>query len=326
VTDPPVIQELAVTTEPRDTPDDGRPSAEARVRLAGELHEQLASSRLAWDAALLRSDAALATGDAAEVQAALDDHRLLLGALEERLGAVVAGATAARDVEQSAQGDPPAEPLDPTPDQRASPRRGASALLGAAAAVLLVTGVLVSELPFEADGLIAGTEAPEVERALRPPPASEPLGVAGPPRVGRTSRVAPRGTLPTASGGAPAVPAPDDREPGGNAREVTREPAADRTVTSTDAEATDAEATDAEATDGDGPVPGAVTGPQRQHTALPRHGDMAGSLPSRDGGDGHDLPASSPAPLAELPQEPARQDPAAPAVAPAASEPTTELG
>lgn len=310
-----------MTTEPRDTLDDGRPSFEAGVRLADELHEQLASSRLAWEAALLRSDAALATGDAAEVQAALDDHRSLLGALEERLGAVVAGATAVRDVEDAVQGQPPAEPLEPTADQHRSPaRRGASAFVGAAAAVLLVTGVLASELPFEADGLIAGTEAPEGELARRTPPPSEPLGVAEPPRVEVTSRVAPPGTLPTASGGAPAVPAPDDPRPGRGAPEVTGEPAAGRTVPSADAEAVDA----------DGPVTGPVTSPERQHTEPPRVGELTESVASRDGSHAQELPASSPDPVPELPQDPVPPDPVPPSapssVARAASEPTTELG
>lgn len=308
-----------MTTEPRDSPDDGRPSFEARVRLAGELHEQLASSRLAWGAALLRSDAALATGDAAEVQAALDDHRSLLGALEERLGAVVAGAMAVRDGERAVQGHPPAEPLQPTPEQHGSSgRRGASALLGAAAAVLLVAGVLASELPLEAEGLIAGTEAPQGERVLRPPPAPEPLGAVGPPRAGGASRSAPPGMLPAVSGGATAVPAPSERGPAGGAvREARGEPAADRTVTST---ATGAEAVDAETADV--PVTGPATGLERQHTQPPRHDEVSGSLPSPDEGPGRDLPAAIPDdPLAEP-----GPDPVPPRVAPAASEPTTELG
>jgi hypothetical protein len=296
-------------TTPRDTPDDGRPSVEARVRLAGDLRDQLASSRLAWEAALLRSDAALASGDPAEVQAALDDHRSLLDEFEERLGAVVAGATTARDLEVPAPDHAPAEP--PPTGERSSPaRRGAVALLGTAAAVLLVAGALASELPLEADLLNARTEAPEVESAPPDRPASAGPGEEAPPRDPGSDRVPPPGVPPTAPPGGPAVSTPS--EPGaGSDRETTDEPASDREVA----------ASQTRPTEEDGPTSDRVPAPERRHTDRPRRDEASGSLPDLDGVEGQGVSSPLRAPFAELPQ-----DPVAPAPSPVASEPPTGLG
>lgn len=291
-------------TSRRDSPDDGRPSLEARARLADELHEHLASSRLAWDAALLRSDAALAEGNAAEVRAALDEHRLLLSALEERLGAVVSGATLDRDL-QATIPDPAPAALPPATSERPSPTgRGASALLGAAAAVLLVTGVLATDLPLEARGFIAGTEAPEADDAVRTWPASERTDRARSPRTG--------GTLDTSPD---ALPGDSDDAPGTDARsqpDPTPARGADRTVPGEDVAASDTDAPPAH-----GAASGPIPGPDRQRTDAPSADELTRSLPSRDGGDGHDVSTALPDPLAELPED---------AVPPATSEPTPGLG
>lgn len=301
-------REPAVTSL-RDTPDDGRPSLEARARLADELHEQLASSRLAWEAALLRSDAALAEGDAAEVQAALDEHRLLLGALEERLGALVAGATADRDL-QAPSPDPAPAALPRATSERASPaRRGASALLGAAAAVLLVAGVLATDLPLEDRGLVAGTEAPEADDALRTRPASERIDGARTPPTGETLD-APPGVLPGDAGDAPAASTRSQPDPA-PARGAT-----DRTVPEEDVAASDTDAPPAHDAAAD-----PITGPDRRRADAPSADELTRSLPSRDGGEGHDVPTALPDTLAELPE-----DAVPPATSPVTSEATPGLG
>lgn len=293
-------------TSLRDTPDDGRPSLEACARLADELHEQLASSRLAWDAALLRSDAALADGDAAEVQAALAEHRLLLGVLEERLAAVVSGATADRDLQAPIRDPAPASLPRPTSERASPSRRGASALLGAAAAVLLVAGVLATDLPLEARGLIAATEAPEADDALRTSPASERVDGARPPRTGGTLDASP-GLLTDGSGTAStrsrSQPAPARRAP-------------DRTPPQEDLAASDTDPPSAQDA-----APGPITGPDRQSVDASSADELTGPLPSRDGGEGHDVPTALPDPMAELPED--AVPPGAPS---AASEPAPGLG
>ncbi|MEX1164450.1 MAG: hypothetical protein WEB03_13020 [Nitriliruptor sp.] len=141
---------------------DRRPSATDRARLAGDLHRELGTSRLAWDAALLRSDAAIAGGDEDEVRAALDDHRLLLQILEQRIGEVVATAAQARI------GDPtPDEPalLESTTGSNGGPRdrlatvlHRAGVLLGTAAAVLAVVAVGVGDPPIGPQTTVARSE------------------------------------------------------------------------------------------------------------------------------------------------------------------------
>jgi hypothetical protein len=310
-----------VTTD-RATPDDGRPSDEARARLTAELSEHLAASRVAWDAALLRSDAALDAGDDAGAQAALDDHRVLLGSLEERLGAIVADAIAAReaeagvgdgvDVGRPAAASPAPAPVPPTP--AASPparpgrhgpatggvtplRRGASALLGAAAAVALLAGLLSVELPL--DGAVTASGVAGEPTDVGAEPASAPVAEFG--RVSGFAVFGPRATLPRFSGSLPR-PAP---------------PAADAEPTQPAEVLADAPAPDAP--DAPEPTEPAVASRSLGDEVDDRAGDadaspledLVGRLPApgEDGGDetedgdgGLDVATSVPAPFVELTQ------------------------
>lgn len=181
-------------TDPRDAAD-GPPSVGRRDAFADRLGRELDASRLAWDAAILRSDAALASGDADSVRRALDDHRLLLEILEARIGEVVATA----DASTGGVGGAPELPAtdDPTtrapatgseqaalvPTARATGRGNrwvrtylrASALVGAAAAVALVVVVGTGGAPAGPDATIARTDqdAAEVERRLEARTAAE---------------------------------------------------------------------------------------------------------------------------------------------------------
>lgn len=114
----------------RDPPIVGRPSACAQGRLAVSLRDQIDGSKLAWEAALLRGDAAIADGDAREVEAALAEQRAILVALEARLGEVVASATVEREAEHVVTAVPPPPRRDPL-------RRRLPAVLGSAAAALV---------------------------------------------------------------------------------------------------------------------------------------------------------------------------------------------
>ncbi|WP_052665482.1 hypothetical protein [Nitriliruptor alkaliphilus] len=314
-------------TSPHATPDDGRPSIEARTRLAGDLHEQLASSRMAWDAALLRSDAALASGDEAEVQAALADHRLLLGVLEERLGAVVAAATVTREAERVVRSSaavcadpaPPGGHATPPPALAASdPRRGpvapspghrlVGALAGAAVALVFLGGLLGADLRLGTDGLVAGTttqDEPGVQARVAATSVAPPAlpgfgGVAGPrAALPRFSGSLPPATAPTgpndAAGpsgdAAPGLPGqlPDDREG------APTPPGPDR----------------------DGPPRGDAPGAPD----LPRPEELVERLAEREGGDGTDVDTSIPRSLTEI----VEVTPEAP-IEPAASDPTGGLG
>lgn len=211
-------------TSPTATPDDGRPSTESRARLAAELHEQLAASRMAWDAALLRSDAALAAGDQAAADAALEDHRALLGVIEERLGAVVAAALVAREAEDVVRSAAEVEPVDeapavPRPAPGTAPsqavdgsdrpvaepvagRRAVSSLLGAATAVALIAGVLTGDLRLDPRGSIAGSST-EGSNDLRTQVASERVTDALTGLDAEADTVGPRAELPAFSGSLP---------------------------------------------------------------------------------------------------------------------------
>lgn len=295
------------------TPDDGRPSVEARTRLAEDLHEQLASSRMAWDAALLRSDAALASGDEAEVQAALADHRLLLGVLEERLGAVVAAATVTREAEQVVHGraatvgadlapadvhatppvasgsDPRRDPVTPSPGHRL-----VSALAGVAAALVLVTGLLGADLRLGPDGVVAGTatqDEPDVRARVAATTVVRPAlpglgGVAGP-----------RAALPRFSGSLPPATAPTDQTetpgPASGVADAAPGPAGGGPAGPEGAPTVPAPSLD---------VPTTVDAPEAP--SLPRPEELIERLADRDGGDGEDvgasLPPSIPRSLAEI--------------------------
>ncbi len=183
----------------RRTGADRRPSAAARARVADGLHRELGSSRLAWDAALLRSDAAIAGGDEDEVRAALDDHRLLLAILEQRIGEVVATAdtgetldpparTAVGDLEPTLDAEPAGVcgPAAAGRDRLATALQRAGVLLGAAAAVLAVIAVGVGDPPTGARTTIAGSaqDAAVVDAELEARRAGEtrprPIGPTAP--------------------------------------------------------------------------------------------------------------------------------------------------
>jgi hypothetical protein len=304
-------------TTPSVTPDDGRPSAEARARLAAELHEQLASSRLAWDAALLRSDAAIAAGDQAEARAALDDHRLLLGVLQERLGEVVAAASVAREAEhvvrasaaahpaerREVAGDPvraavhgsgDADPGHEHPSGQGA-RRGTSALLSATAALLLVTGFVNGDLLAGTGGAFAGSTTPS------PTIADVQARTAGEDVVGRAGAwddtSGPEVELPAFSGTIPPTKRPD--ADGGRAPS----PTAAGSDTSPERDVPRAPGAEEQAPDrapvGDRTPDGAdAEEAPRLREVVERLGDLDGG----DGGDadGVDAGTSLPRPLADL--------------------------
>jgi hypothetical protein len=214
-----------VTTHPR-TPDGDPPSDGVRPRFAAELHDQLASSRLAWEAALLRSDAALAAGDPAEIEAALEEQRAVLAELERRvLGSVAAiaapdgsapGGGTSHPAPSSEGGATPVEPDGARPDgarpDGARRERRAPALSGAFAGLALVAGLwsigptVSTGAPDEAVVAAGEVTAADTVQELRTA-ASDVVGrplviadVAGPPReLARFSASLP----PTATRGAP---------------------------------------------------------------------------------------------------------------------------
>lgn len=132
-----------MTTDPR-TPDGGPPSAEACADVAAALQDELAGTRLAWEAALLRSDAALAAGDPTEIDAALDEQRAVLADLERRVRRSLAAAIPSGST-PAARGAVPTETSPQaatTPPDDAHARRGRTpALTGAFAGLALVAGL-----------------------------------------------------------------------------------------------------------------------------------------------------------------------------------------
>jgi hypothetical protein len=205
-----------VTTHPR-TPDGDPPSDGSRPRFAAELHDQLASSRLAWEAALLRSDAALASGDPAEIEAALEEQRTVLAELERRVLGSVA-AIAATDGSAPVAGTPhpvPSSEEDATPvaPRCARHERRAPALSGAFAGLALIAGLWsigptastgTPDAPVVAAGEVTGAETVQELRAAASDVVGRPIvvaDVAGPPReLARFSASLP----PTATRAAPS--------------------------------------------------------------------------------------------------------------------------
>jgi hypothetical protein len=284
---------------PDRTPDDGRPSPEACARFALELHHELASSRLAWDAALLRSDEALASGDQEAVDAAIDDHRLLLAALEDRVSAVVATAT---DGSRTGLPAPAAAPSTPAGTASAAAtgqplpawRRGVASLLGAAAAVSLVASVAVGTLPASdeasttpaaAAGAGHGPGAVDLRAAAVGTPEVERFSVAdvaGPVRglprfsgeLPPSAVVAPPLETPASGLAAPAVEAPSSVDPA----DVPDRPAEEVETVDTGA---------GQVRDVDEP------------TVAPPLDELASQLPERDPDD-PDVASAVPEPLVEL--------------------------
>lgn len=77
--------------------DPARLGADVHGELSTDLHEELDRLRLAWGAALLRTDVALTEGDADAVDRGLAEHHLLLDELEAALLRTVARALTARE-------------------------------------------------------------------------------------------------------------------------------------------------------------------------------------------------------------------------------------
>jgi hypothetical protein len=180
-----------------------QPSGPARRQLDDDLRHELDRARLAWDAALLRSDRAVSDGGDREVRAALDDHQVLLQELEARLLEVVAAATPAETGWRTQAG--PAAPV-----RRPRGPRWTS-LAGAVAAVVLLAAVTVAEVidltrPTDATiartvsdrdvtpgaGAADDTVAPPAPVPPAPPEAATPpAGGDAPPAGGATSGPAP---------------------------------------------------------------------------------------------------------------------------------------
>lgn len=179
---------------PHRTPDGDRPSPASCARFAVDLHHELASARLAWDAALLRSDAAVASGDATEVAAAIEDHRLLLTSLQDQVGSLLEDAAGDRAPTPAGTAEAAGAPEGPRDHRSPSAiRRGTASLLGAAAAAALVTGLTVGAMPRLDDG----------PRSLAAHGATDPVASTDAPALGEDVVAAADTVAPT---GAPAVP------------------------------------------------------------------------------------------------------------------------
>lgn len=195
---------------PHRTPDGDRPSPASCARFAVDLHHELASARLAWDAALLRSDAAVASGDATEVAAAIEDHRLLLTSLQDQVGSLLEDAAGDRAPTPAGTAEAAGAPEGPRDHRSPSAiRRGTASLLGAAAAAALVTGLTVGAMPRLDDGPrslaahgatdpVASTEAPALEEdVVAAAEAVAPTGAPAVPRtIGPVPELAPFSVLP----------------------------------------------------------------------------------------------------------------------------------
>jgi hypothetical protein len=158
------------TPPSRGTDGRGIPAVE-RARLAAELHEELARTRLAWAAATLRGDAARRTGDRAAAARALDEQRTLLRdlhasvdtavgrALVEREAATIVAAAAASSSAERA----PAAALRSLPSR--SRRGGVGAVLGAVVALVAVV----------AGSVAVGSEVPTPTPTVAPVAGEEPV-------------------------------------------------------------------------------------------------------------------------------------------------------
>jgi hypothetical protein len=148
------------TPPSRGTDGRGIPAV-ARARLAAELHEELARTRLAWAAATLRGEAARQTGDRAAAARALDEQRTLLRDLHASVDTVVGRALVERETAaivaaaatSSAERAPAAASRSLPPRSR---RGGVGAVLGAVVALVAVVAGSV------AVGLEVTTPAPTV--------------------------------------------------------------------------------------------------------------------------------------------------------------------
>jgi hypothetical protein len=289
---------------PDRTPDDGRPSAEACARFALELHHELASSRLAWDAALLRSDEAFASGDQEAVDTAIDDHRLLLAALEDRVSAVLESATDGSRTGSPALGAAPSTPEEPAPTAPAvrpplpAWRRGVASLLGAAAAVSLAAAVAVGTLPALDEA--STTPAAATRTVHGPGPVDLRTAAVGTRDVERFSvadAVDPGRDLPSFSGALSpsAVAAPPVEEPASSlAAPAVEPPSTDGPADVPDRPAVpEAEELGAVEADADGATDVDAT------TVVPPLDEVGPRLPERDPAE-VDVASSVPEPLLEL--------------------------
>lgn len=142
-------------------------SSADRVRLAAHLDHELATARIAWEAAVLRADDAVVRGDDVGAYRALDDQRAVLAGLEGAVARVVADAVTTRET-SIAPGVVPEREAAVPPDgsvPTGSPsddggRVGrwlerAPALLGAAAAAVLAVAVVTLD-PVVLDHVPAG--------------------------------------------------------------------------------------------------------------------------------------------------------------------------
>jgi hypothetical protein len=138
------------TSPPGGADGRGVPTA-ARARLAAELHEELARTRLAWAAATLRGDAARQTGDRAGAERALDEQRTLLRDLHLNIDTVVGRALLEREVAAivAAPPEPSGPEGSPAAVRPGVGRRSVRGRVGAAlgAVVAAVAGALVVGAP-----------------------------------------------------------------------------------------------------------------------------------------------------------------------------------
>jgi hypothetical protein len=138
----------------------------ARARLAAELHEELARTRLAWAAATLRGDAARQTGDRAGAERALAEQRTLLRDLHVNVDTVVGRALVEREVAAivAARPEPSAPEVAPGAAAPGVGRRSVRARAGA------VLGAVVAGL---AGALVVGAPQPPPAPTVAPLAADE---------------------------------------------------------------------------------------------------------------------------------------------------------
>jgi hypothetical protein len=124
-----------------------RAKTAAQARLATDLGASIDRTRMAWEAASLRGDAALRVGDRAEAVRALDEQRALLRDLhlqvDEALGRAAVEREAETIVDAAAHRDQPSIAAD-LPSRRRGP---AGAVTGAVLAAALGLAALVPSSP-----------------------------------------------------------------------------------------------------------------------------------------------------------------------------------